>query len=125
MKNTPGAALISLLFFMAISGAEWMINRTLFLNALCTLLSAVTFIAYAIDKHAAKKAHQRTPEAHLHLLSLFGGWPGAMLAQQILRHKSQKTSFRFIYWLTVGLNCSAIGWLLTPTGLQTLRTFCP
>ncbi|MFP5462920.1 MAG: DUF1294 domain-containing protein, partial [Gammaproteobacteria bacterium] len=32
------------------------------------------------------------------------GWPGALLAQQLLRHKTSKQSFLFGYWTTVLLN---------------------
>jgi len=33
-----------------------------------------------------------------------GGWTGALLAQQILRHKTRKQSFLDAFWLTVVLN---------------------
>jgi heme/copper-type cytochrome/quinol oxidase subunit 3 len=46
-------------------------------------------------------------------LSLVGGWPGALVAQQKLRHKSQKQSFRIVFWITVLLNCAAFSWLFT------------
>jgi uncharacterized membrane protein YsdA (DUF1294 family) len=78
--------------------------------------SAVTFIAYAIDKSAARKGGWRTKEGTLHLLALVGGWPGALVAQSVLRHKSRKQPFRVIFWLTVILNCAALAWLLTPGG---------
>jgi uncharacterized membrane protein YsdA (DUF1294 family)/cold shock CspA family protein len=48
-------------------------------------MSAITFLAYALDKSAAQRQAQRTPESTLHVLSLLGGWPGALLAQQYLR----------------------------------------
>ncbi|MEZ9823063.1 DUF1294 domain-containing protein [Shewanella sp. 10N.286.45.A1] len=35
---------------------------------------------------------------------MLGGWPGALLAQQVLRHKSEKTSFKIVLWLTVVSN---------------------
>jgi len=38
------------------------------------------------------------------LLGLAGGWPGAIVAQQVLRHKSNKVSFRSAFWVTVMLN---------------------
>lgn len=75
-------------------------------------VSVLTFIAYAIDKSAAVKGNWRIPENHLHLLALFGGWPGAWLAQQSLRHKSRKPSFRVAFLFTVVLNCAVVGWLL-------------
>ncbi|MEO6973242.1 MAG: cold shock and DUF1294 domain-containing protein [Rhodoferax sp.] len=66
--------------------------------------SVVAFVAYAIDKSAARHHRWRTPEATLHWLGLACGWPGALLAQQLLRHKSSKRSFVARYWATVIAN---------------------
>ena len=85
------------------------------------LVSTITFIAYAIDKSAAQAGRWRTSEASLHLLALLGGWPGALLAQQTLRHKSKKGSFRVTLWITVLLNCTGLVWLHTSEGLAFLR----
>lgn len=74
-------------------------------------LSALTFIAYGLDKSAAIGRRWRTPEKTLHLLGLAGGWPGALLAQQLLRHKTSKSSFVAVFWCTVVLNIGAfVGW---------------
>ena len=62
---------------------------------------AVCLLAYAADKFAARSGGWRTRESTLLLLGLLGGWPGALLAQQWLRHKSAKPSFRNAFWLTV------------------------
>lgn len=70
-------------------------------------LSLLAFVSYAFDKSAAMAGRWRTPEKHLHLLSLAGGWPGALLAQQILRHKTAKAEFIAVFWVTVGLNVAA------------------
>lgn len=67
-------------------------------------LSTVTFIFYAWDKRSAIKGHWRIAENTLHLLALVGGWPGALIAQAIFRHKTQKQPFKAILWLTVLLN---------------------
>jgi uncharacterized membrane protein YsdA (DUF1294 family) len=85
------------------------------------LMSMITFIAYAIDKGAAQTGRWRTSEGSLHFLGLLGGWPGALLAQQTLRHKSQKGSFRITLWFTVLLNCAGLVWLHTSEGLMFLR----
>jgi uncharacterized membrane protein YsdA (DUF1294 family) len=77
-------------------------------------ISVLAFIAYAIDKAAAVKGHWRIPENHLHLLALFGGWPGAWIAQRLLRHKTRKQPFVTIFLFTIVLNCAAVGWLLWP-----------
>jgi uncharacterized membrane protein YsdA (DUF1294 family)/cold shock CspA family protein len=74
-------------------------------------LSVVTFAVYAVDKRAAQCGAWRVPEAKLHLWSLVGGWPGAVLAQQLLRHKSSKEEFRFVFRITVGVNCALLVWL--------------
>ncbi|MCK4492569.1 MAG: cold shock and DUF1294 domain-containing protein [Methylococcales bacterium] len=71
-------------------------------------MSFITFLVYAFDKRAAKKGHWRTSENTLHFLALLGGWPGALLAQQFLRHKSRKVSFLMVFWLTFSLNMSGL-----------------
>jgi uncharacterized membrane protein YsdA (DUF1294 family) len=75
--------------------------------------SAVCFLAYAVDKSAARAGRWRTSEQTLHLLALLGGWPGALIAQNLLRHKSQKTGFLLILGATVVINCGALVWLIS------------
>lgn len=72
--------------------------------AIPLLLSGLTYFIYAMDKNAAQQGKQRTPEKNLHLLSVLGGWPGALIAQQKLRHKSAKVEFQKVFWATVALN---------------------
>jgi uncharacterized membrane protein YsdA (DUF1294 family)/cold shock CspA family protein len=84
--------------------------------------SVVAYVAYAMDKAAAESRRWRIAEDTLHVWGLIGGWPGALLAQQRLRHKTSKTSFQIIFWVTVALNCSALGWLMTGSGADFLRS---
>lgn len=79
-------------------------------------VSLVTVALYAIDKQQAAMGAMRVPEARLHLLSLVGGWPGALVAQQFLRHKTVKPSFRRLFWITVVLNVAAYLFLTSPLG---------
>lgn len=81
--------------------------------ALYGITSVVAFAAYRIDKTAAQKGRWRIPEATLHLLALIGGWPGALIAQQLLRHKTRKQPFRSVFWITVVLNILALGWMVS------------
>jgi uncharacterized membrane protein YsdA (DUF1294 family)/cold shock CspA family protein len=79
----------------------------LVIAAIYVVASLITFRVYASDKLAAQRNAQRTPENTLHFLALAGGWPGALLAQQILHHKSKKPEFRIVFWATVILNVVA------------------
>ena len=72
-------------------------------------VSLLTILFYGIDKSAAKKEKRRVSEAKLHILSLLGGWPGALLAQQIFKHKRSKSSFMRVYWVTVLVNLILLG----------------
>ena len=94
--------------------------------AVCYLvLSVVCFVFYAIDKSAATAGRRRTPEATLLLLGCAGGWPGAILAQQLLRHKSNKAAFQSVFGasvmvnvgLFVALNSPLLAWTLARSGL--------
>ena len=83
--------------------------------------SLVAFVAYALDKSAAQNDRWRTQESTLHLLALAGGWPGALAAQRLLRHKSSKRSFQIAFWATVVLNGGALAWLFTSAEAAALR----
>ena len=110
--------------FLAAIGAAVMAGRLpQLVFGLYLRMSAVAFFAYAIDKSAARNQRFRTRESTLHVLGLVGGWPGALLAQQLLRHKSRKESFRVTFWWTVALNCCGLVWLLTPSGSAALQVF--
>lgn len=49
-----------------------------------------------------------SPAVPLALLGLLGGWPGALVAQQRLRHKTRKTAFVVTFWITAVLNVAAL-----------------
>lgn len=72
--------------------------------------SVATFVVYAIDKRRAARGRWRIPERTLHLFELFFGWPGALIAQRTLRHKTRDRRFRLIFWAIVALHAAA--WIL-------------
>lgn len=76
------------------------------------LLSCLSYIMYSLDKAAAGKNMWRTPESTLHSVDLLGGWPGALIAQQQLRHKTVKVSFQRVFWATVLVNVAVVAWLV-------------
>jgi uncharacterized membrane protein YsdA (DUF1294 family) len=92
---------------------------------LYVVVSGVAFVAYALDKSAARRGAWRISEGTLHVLALIGGWPGALVAQEVLRHKSQKQPFKTILWLTAVLNCAALAWLFSPSGAAVVRSVLP
>ena len=72
------------------------------------LASAVAYIAYSLDKDAAQRGRWRIAEGTLHLFELAGGWPGALLAQHVMRHKTRKAAYRFEFWFVVVLHCAVL-----------------
>ena len=49
-------------------------------------------------------------------LGFVGGWPGAIVAQQLFRHKTAKRSFRIRFWLSVAANITLFAWLTLSSG---------
>lgn len=80
----------------------------LVLLAAYAALSVVAFVLYGLDKAAARAGRRRIPEATLHLVALTGGWPGALVAQRVFRHKTRKQPFQVVFWCTVVANCAAL-----------------
>ena len=55
------------------------------------------------------------PESSLHLVELCGGWLGAYVAQQTMRHKAVKQPYQVIYWLIVLLHVAVAAlWVVAP-----------
>lgn len=85
----------------------WVVGLYLGASILC-------FIFYAVDKRAARADRWRVSENTLLLLGLIGGWPGAIVAQQTLRHKTKKVSFRKAFWVSVVVNVLVFAVVATP-----------
>ena len=85
--------------------------------------SIFTYLVYAKDKKAAQNDEWRTSESTLHLYSLFFGWPGAIVAQQMLRHKSKKQSFRVTFMFTVLINVALLAGIHTHQGSLILQKY--
>ena len=120
-KNYSGYVLFALAFLSVIGVSVLVAGVPILILYVYLAVSIITFIVYAIDKSAAKRGAWRKQENTLHILALIGGWPGALVAQQALRHKSSKRSFRNVFWMTVVLNRGFNIWLITPYGEAWLR----
>jgi uncharacterized membrane protein YsdA (DUF1294 family)/cold shock CspA family protein len=120
-SNIPPLFAVCFLVFIVIAVVAGRLPGVVLI--LYLVASVVAFFAYAFDKSAAQKGLWRTQESTLHLFALLGGWPGALAAQRLLRHKSAKTSFQTAFWFTVVLNCGTLGWLLSSSGAKVLHSF--
>jgi len=52
---------------------------------------------------------------------LLGGWPGALIAQGMFRHKSGKVAFLVPFWLSVIANCAFIVWACSDDGASVIH----
>ncbi|MDU3302747.1 MAG: DUF1294 domain-containing protein, partial [Enterobacter ludwigii] len=55
-----------------------------------------------------RRAMRRVPEATLLVFGLIGGWPGAIIGQQLFRHKTQKQPFKTYFIVSVIVSISAM-----------------
>jgi len=108
-------------FLLLYAFVAWRWAVSPWVGAVYLLASLVAFVAYAMDKSAARHGRWRTPEATLHWLGLACGWPGALLAQQLLRHKSSKPAFVSAYWGTVFVNVAAFVTVHSPLASRLLH----
>lgn len=115
------SVLVAALFFAAIiigiSFAD--LPRSVF--AVYFVFSLISFVAFGLDKRAAMRGDQRHSEASLLTTALVGGWPGALIARHLFRHKTQKAAFRIEFWLCVCVNLGALIWLFQYNGLTILQ----
>ena len=126
VRTQRGLAVLAIVAFLAICAVVnlfWPLP--LWVAGLYLVASAASFVAYAIDKSAAVAGRRRISERTLLLLGLACGWPGAIVAQQALRHKTQKPSFRSAFRgcvvvniaVFVALSSSIVPGLLARAGL--------
>jgi uncharacterized membrane protein YsdA (DUF1294 family) len=86
------------------SVSMWLRGISLVPLAAYGVVSVLAFFMYWADKRKARADAWRTPENILHAVELAGGWPGALIAQQVFRHKTRKVSFQVLFWVIVALH---------------------
>ena len=74
-------------------------------------INLLSFIITWYDKRIATQnqisthtQRNRVSEKTLCVYALSGGWPAAIIAQQYFRHKTQKKSFKYQFWLSIFIN---------------------
>lgn len=100
--------------------AGWLPVETIYLYL---GLSLLTFFAFAKDKAQAVAGRYRIPEKTLLLFSLLGGWPGALIAQQWLRHKTRKQPFLTQLFIAIGLNIAGLTYLASGGDLNQILKY--
>ncbi len=110
-KSSNASLILAILFLGLLISIALLHKISIIIPSLSISISIFTYLVYSFDKLAALNGRQRTPEATLHMLSILGGWPGAALAQKILRHKSSKRKFQSVFWGTIIINLSFCAWL--------------
>lgn len=94
-----------LLLFAAATGSLFTSNP---LVMWFVLINMLTVVIYGADKMAAQKGLRRVPEITLLAFGVTGGWPGAILGQQLFRHKTQKQPFKTYFMLSVVVSIAAM-----------------
>ncbi|MCK5834565.1 MAG: DUF1294 domain-containing protein [Lentisphaeria bacterium] len=87
----------------------WISSQNWLPALIYTTLSIITYVFYKFDKKRAINDGQRVKESTLHLLELFGGWPGGLLAQMKINHKCTKKVYQVAFWIIVTLHIA--GWI--------------
>jgi uncharacterized membrane protein YsdA (DUF1294 family) len=105
--------LLAGIFFLLLAALVALAVAPVWLAAFYVVASGWLFLLYGVDKYAARKNWRRIRESTLHLFGLAGGWPGALVAQQLFRHKTAKQPFRRVFWALVGLNCGMLALFLS------------
>ena len=108
-REIPLALATAVAFFALLTSLRLLGQIPVWLVAAYGVFSAMAFMIYGADKSAAVRGTGRTSESTLHTIGLLGGWPGALVARQVIRHTTTKQPFRTIFWATVVANGVALG----------------
>ena len=99
------AVVVAITALTAISIAAWAGKLPLVVPAIYLICSIAAYWDYRRDKAAARSHAWRIDEVRLLTWALFGGWPGALVAQHQFRHKIKKIDFQVCFWIMVAVNC--------------------
>lgn len=113
-------AIVAFIPLSIIVGVLW--GPPLWVGVLYIAASLVCFIGYWLDKAAAVAGRWRVPESTLLIPGLMGGWPGAIVGQQVFRHKTKKPGFRAAFWTSVVLNVILFVLFSSPPGRSLIET---
>jgi len=109
-RPAASSSLLALVLAYAASIAIAIYTGRLPVTLLFWLIAAngLAMLFYYGDKTAARRGGSRIPESILHTLELAGGWPAALLAQRVFRHKTVKASYRSAFRRMVTLHITIV-----------------
>ena len=103
---------------LAYAAATWFWRVPFWVGLAYVGMSLIALLVYADDKDAAQRGRWRTSEQTLLTIGLLGGWPGALVAQRLLRHKTRKATFQGPFWASVLVNIGLFVAFFGPIGLK-------
>lgn len=117
----PATVLFALIFLVSTYAAGRLFEFGRLVPAIYLASSLVTFLIFAWDKRAAINKRPRIAEKTFYLLSVLGGWPGALIGQHQFRHKTQKQPFKSFLWLSICVNIALLIWLMNSSAAAILH----
>lgn len=106
------ATSVAVLFLCIVAALVYVGRLPVLVLGVYLVASAVALLIYELDKSAAKNRRWRVRESLLLLIGLVGGWPGALVAQKLLRHKSNKPAFQIAFRIGIAINCALLAFML-------------
>jgi uncharacterized membrane protein YsdA (DUF1294 family)/cold shock CspA family protein len=119
-EHADALSIFACVFLLFVCGSVFILKLPIAIIGLYIIGSIASYIAYSMDKSAAQKGQWRIKESTLMVFALIGGWPGALIAQRLLHHKTKKQSFQIGFWIIVVINCVLFLSLFTKSGFQYL-----
>lgn len=102
--------IVAVAIVAVIGGALFLLFGWYWLLDYLIAINIAAFALYGYDKNAAQNSRLRVPERVLHGVELFGGTPGAFIAQRVFHHKTRKVSYRIVFWLIFAIQAAAVIW---------------
>jgi uncharacterized membrane protein YsdA (DUF1294 family)/cold shock CspA family protein len=106
-SGAQGTLITVLLVLLAVAVlAIW--RKIYWIPVLYLSASLLGVLLYGLDKKAASSGGRRIPDLFLHAVGLAGGWPGALYARHLFRHKTRKIPFRIVFYIIIGFNIAGL-----------------
>lgn len=110
MKKSPNLCYLSICATLIIFMMIWCGSIYGYLLVYLVSVNLLSMGFYKIDKMISKYEGFRIPENTLLTLGFFGGTIGALIGQQLFRHKTSKKSFQMSFWFLTIIQIGLLLW---------------